>query len=369
MRSSAILYTVAAWSALLLFSACGKTPLGSGKEVRFTAESSSSETKVAYSGDYVTDQGRRIERINWVDGDKVTIWSDKARTWKRNGVGSPSCVYNVVDITPAGRYSRAGIEVPFSQNEGGLQWGEGSHLFLGLYPVNLGDQSAGGDPLSVGLTDTGGALPVSFTTAQRHVQDGTCNMGKWAYHFAMKEATKPSGDNKVTLSFEPYFTAFEFRITDGENAGLSLKQLRLLSNKDLAGRDIFTVGTNKQITQVHREIPDNNTDTNIRVTYDNARALSQNTAHVLTVFGGMNPDTDHQMRVELTFTGNDVRTLDLTTRADANSPWNWFPFPRGKTAIIHLNVLSTGISFTITVEGQQIDYYAGSSLDQSGWYE
>lgn len=362
MRSSAILYTVAAWSALLLFSACGKTPLGSSKEVRFTAESSSSETKVAYSGDYVTDQGKRIERINWVDGDKVTIWSDKARTWKRNGVGSPSCVYNVVDITPAGRYSRAGIEVPFSQNEGGLQWGEGSHLFLGLYPVNLGNPDAGGDPLSIPLPDTG-TLPVSFTTAQRHIQDGTANMGKWAYHFAMKEATKPSGNNKVTLSFDPYFTAFEFHITDGENAGLSLKQLRLLSNKDLAGRDVFTIGTNKQITQVHREIPDNNTDTNIRVTYDNARPLSQNTAHVLTVFGGMNPDTNHQMSVELTFTGDDVRTLDLKTRANANADWEWIPFPRGKKAIIHLNVLSTAIPFTVTVEGLgiEIEHYDGGN--------
>lgn len=367
MRSSASIYLVAALTALLFIS-CGKTPFTSNKEIIFTAESASSDTKVAYSGEYVTDQGKKIERIDWKSGDHVQIWSDKARTWKRYGTGSPYCIYEVVDITPAGRYSRAGIKVPFSQNEGGLQWGEGSHLFLGLYPVNLGNAAAGGDPLSIPLPDTGN-LPVSFTTAQRHIQDGTANMGKWAYHFAMKEATKPSGDNKVTLSFEPYFTAFEFRITDGENAGLSLKQLRLLSNKDLAGRDRFTIGTDKQITQEHIEIPDGNTDTNIRVTYDQAKPLSQNSAHVLTLFGGMNPDTDHQMKVELTFTGDDVRNLDLKARANANEAWEWIPFPRGKKAVIHLNVLSTGISFTVTVEGQQIDYYEGSSLDQSGWYE
>lgn len=362
---SATLTVVAAFAALLL-SGCGKDSIfSSNSEIRFTAESASSDTKVAYSNEYVPDQGnKKIQRIDWMPGDQVQIWSDKARTWKRNGTGSPYCIYNVVGITPAGRYSRAGIEVPKSTDKGGLQWGEGSHLFLGLYPVNLGKPDDGGDPLSIPLPDTG-TLPVSFTTAQRHIQDGTANMGKWAYHFAMKEATKPSGDNKVTLSFEPYFTAFEFHITDGENAGLSLKRLKLLSNKDLAGRDRFTIGTDKQITQEHIEIPDGNTDTNIMVTYDQAKPLSQNTAHVLTLFGGMNPDTDHQMKVELTFLDennqpNYIRMLDLKARANANADWAWIPFPRGQKAVIYLDVRSTEITFNIQVAGIDLDHWDGT---------
>lgn len=359
MMKNATISIVAALSAIL-FSACNKSSLSSsGGEVRFAAESKPA-TKVAYSGDVVDG----FERINWVNGDQIVIWSDKARTWERNGSGNPSAIYNIVQssISAEGRYSRASIEVASSQNEGGLQWGEGYHLFLGLYPAVMLDN------LAVGFNSTT-SLPISFTTAQRHIQSGLPEMEKFAYHFAMKETSKPSGNNKVTLSFDPYFTAFEFHITDGENAGLELKQFRLISNKDLCGRDTFTIGVDHKISHSHREIPDGNLDTNIKVVYNQAKPLSQNNAHVLTVFGGMNSDTAHEMKVELTFTGGDVRTLDLKTRENVNAPFTWIPFPRGKKAKIDLNVLSTGIKFSVTVEGQQIDYYQGSDLDSSGWYQ
>lgn len=378
---NATLTVVAAFAALLL-SGCDKDIFSSRSEIRFTAESGA-ETKVEYSG--VTDNNN-IERIDWVQGDKVMIWSDKARTWQRNGSGRASAVYNVVNITPAGRYSRAGIEVPYSVDEGGLQWDEngGSHLFLGLYPAVVGAENE-----ATSLTSqTFGSLPVTFTTAQRHLQNGIVDASKLAtygYHFAKKEASKPSGDNKVTLSFEPYFTTFEFHIVDAEKAGLRLHEFVLESDKDLAGRDIFTINADKSITQLHGPVPSSgNTDKNIWVKYNanstfgltSPVSLAQDgeTAHVITVLGGMNDDTDHKMKVKLTFLDNggqptDIRTLDLKARTSQNGSLEWIPFPRGKKAIIHLHVLSTGISFNITVVGQQIQYFTGSNLDQTGWYQ
>ena len=392
---STTLTVVAAFAALLL-SGCGKDSIFSSKsEIRFTAESGL-DTKVAYSGHTYDVGGRNIERIDWVPGDQVRIWSDKARAWVRGGSDDASAVYNVINITAQNQLSRAGIEVPKSTDKGGLQWGEdGTYYFLGMYPADL----TGKDPEATTLTaQTPGSFPVTFSTAQRHLQTGNlqnevdnpiaAKMSTHGYHFAMTKVNKTSSNQNVLLSFEPYFTAFEFRIVDAEKKGLKLHEFVLESNKDLAGKDTYTIDKDNQGNlvisgQVHSAVPANNGDKNIAVRYNSNSTYGQTTpitlpqdgkAHTITLLGGMNPETDHQMTVKLTFLdGNnppkDIRRLDLKTRANANADWTWIPFPRGQKAVINLDVRSTGITFNIQVVGQQIQYYTGSSLDQSGWYQ
>lgn len=390
---NATLTVVAAFSALLLYG-CGKDSIFSSKsEIRFTAESGLG-TRVAYSGHTYDVGNRNIERIDWVPGDQVRIWSDKARAWVRGGSDDASAVYNVINITAVNQLSRASIEVPQSSDKGGLQWGEdGTYYFLGMYPASLADVDA-----TMLTNQTFGSFPVTFSTAQRHLQTGdlqnTVNnsnpvatkMSTHAYHFAMTKVNKTSGNQNVLLSFEPYFTAFEFRIVDAEKKGLKLHEFVLESNKDLAGKDTYTINKDSQgnlviSNQVHSAVPANNQDRNLTVKYHSGSAFGQTqpvslpqdgTDHIITLLGGMNPDTDHEMTVKLTFLDennqpNDIRRLDLKTRANAD--WTWIPFPRGQKAIINLDVRSTGITFNIQVVGQQIQYYTGSSLDQSGWYQ
>ena len=392
---SATLTVVAAFAALLL-SGCGKDSIFSSKsEIRFTAESGL-DTKVAYSGETYNVNGRKIERIDWKDGDQVRIWSDKARAWVRGGSDDASAVYKVINITEAEHLSRAGIKVPESTDKGGLQWGEdGTYYFLGMYPASLADKEA-----TMLTHQTFGSFPVTFSTAQRHLQTGNLlneinnsnpvatKMSTHGYHFAMTKVNKTSSNQNVLLSFEPYFTAFEFRIVDAEKKGLKLHEFVLESNKDLAGKDTFTINKDSQgnlviSNQVHSAVPAGNEDLNLTVKYHSGSAFGQTTpvslpqdgnAHTITLLGGMNPDTDHEMKVMLTFLDennqpNDIRRLDLKTRANANADWTWIPFPRGQKAIINLDVRSTGITFNIQVVGQQIQYYTGSSLDQSGWYQ
>ena len=79
----------------------------------------------------------------------------------------------------------------------------------------------------------------------------------------------------------------------------------------------------------------------------------------------MNPDTDHQMKVELTFLDennqpNYIRRLDLKKRANANADWTWFPFPRGQKAVIYLDVRSAEITFNIQVAGIHLDHWDGT---------
>ena len=383
---NANLTVVAAFAALLL-SGCGKDSIFSSKsEIRFTAESGL-DTKVAYSGYTYDVGGRNIERIDWKDGDQVRIWSDKARAWVRGGSDDASAVYNVINITAQKQLSRAGIEVPKSTDKGGLQWGEdGTYYFLGMYPASLADGEA-----TTLAAQTFGSFPVTFSTAQRHLQTGdienTINnsnpvatkMSTHGYHVAMTKVNKTSSNQNVLLSFEPYFTAFEFRIVDAEKKGLKLHEFVLESNKDLAGKDTFTINKDSQgnlviSNQVHSAVPAGNNDKNIAVRYHSGSPFGQTqpvslpqdgTAHIITLLGGMNPDTDHEMTVKLTFLDgnnqpNDIRRLDLKTRANANAAWTWIPFPRGQKAVINLDVRSTGITFNIQVAGIDLDHWNGT---------
>lgn len=385
---SATLTVVAAFAALLL-SGCGKDSIFSSKsEIRFTAESGL-DTKVAYSGETYNVGDRNIERIDWKDGDQVRIWSDKARAWVRGGSDDASAVYKVINtsITAQNQLSRAGIEVLESTDKGGLQWGEdGTYYFLGMYPASLADEFA-----TMLTHQTFGSFPVTFSTAQRHLQTGdlqnTVNnsnpvatkMSTHGYHVAMTKVSKTSSSQNVLLSFEPYFTAFEFRIVDAEKKGLKLHEFVLESNKDLAGKDTYTINKDSQgnlviSNQVHSAVPANNGDKNIAVRYHSGSPFGQTqpvslpqdgTAHIITLLGGMNPDTDHEMRVNLTFLDennqpNYIRRLDLKKRANANADWTWFPFPRGQKAVIYLDVRSTEITFNIQVAGIDLDHWDGT---------
>ena len=379
--------TVVAAFAALLFSGCGKDSIFSSKsEIRFTAESGL-DTKVAYSGETYNVNGRKIERINWMPDDQVRIWSDKARAWVRGKDADDSAVYNVINITAQNQLSRAGIEVPKSTDKGGLQWGEnGTYYFLGMYPASLADGEA-----TMLTPQTFGSFPVTFSTAQRHLQTGdienkinnsspvATKMSTHGYHVAMTKVNKTSSNQDVLLSFEPYFTAFEFRIVDAEKKGLKLHEFVLESNKDLAGKDTYTIDKDNQGNlvisgQVHSAVPANNDDMNIAVRYHSGSPFGQTqpvslpqdgTAHIITLLGGMNPDTEHQMKVNLTFLDennqpNYIRRLDLKTRANANADWAWIPFPRGQKAVINLDVRSTEITFNIQVAGIDLDHWDGT---------
>jgi len=413
MRNSTLLAMAVA--AAMALTGCSKDIFSSsGKEVRFTAESTSATaTKTAYSGKYEDidpdpNKEKNIERIDWIAGDQIVIWSDKART---RG-GAAWATYNIMEstITPynsdgiedeEGRYSRANIEV--SSPESGLQWGEGSHLFLGLYPAPTQINGTTNAAAKTGVWPTGAQgfmeeyennslTAVTFSTVQPNVQDGKVNMN-YAYLLAMEELSKPTGNNKVILSFKPIFTAFEFRIRDAENKGIKLKELKLIADKDLCGEDIIEIEIDDDDDEIEIDI-DHVIDPNnkiITVPYEEPIALPSATKspHIITVFGSMydedytdfdddpndDPDDDpndddavnnYNMKVALTLEKVDgkveTRTLELKARKNASDLLEWIPYPRGKKAIIHLEVLSKGIAYQITVEGQGIglDHWDGT---------
>ena len=333
-----------------LFGACSKSPFSflSGKDIVFTAETQVEETKVAYSGQ---TEGN-FERIDWKDGDRIRVFSNKALTWKRDGsAGNPQATYiiNEDSIKPEGRYSRASLDVVESSNEGGLQWDEASdeHIFLALYPDQM---PSGASSFAPG--PAGQRFPCLFYTVQQAVQGGGFNMD-YAYLFARTTVNYKSSGNRVNLSFHPLFTAFEFRLVDGENntPTWNLKKLELISNKTICGREKWTAmyqyndldwayDSTYGSGENHKAVIVDNINANLPVMPANGNPTPQ----IVQLFGGMNTDVAHELTLRLTFGDNDVRELDLKQNGQ------WIQYPRGKKGVFNILVKNKSMSFTYSCQ-------------------
>lgn len=340
-----------------LFGACSKSPFSflSGKDIVFTAETQVEETKVAYSGQ---TEGN-FERIDWKDGDRIRVFSNKALTWKRDGsAGNPQATYVIKGntVTADGRFSRANVSVVNSQDEGGLQWDEtvDDHIFMALYP----DQMPSGASSFV-YGPAGNRFPCSFNTVQPHSQSGTSDMS-YAYLFARTKVNRAQ-TREVKLSFYPLFTAFEFQLVDGENNNptWNLKKLELISNKSICGKEKWRA----MYQYDHLDWSyDDTAEGHNSVMVDNINAtLPTNTSNpkFIQFFGGMNTDVEHQLTLKLTFEDGVVRTLDL------QQDGQWIPYPRGQKAVFKVLVKNKSMSFTYSC--QAIDLTHEDATNKISW--
>lgn len=182
---------------------------GRGDSIRFKAGHSFKNgiaTRTVYSGQYYGETLVR-ERIDWVQGDEIRIWSDKATT--RNG-SEHWADYLVTPTSSNQANSYASIS---NKNGNGLVWGEGTHAFYSIYP----------SPVSGALTTsgTGEVVTASIPELQTYTVNGD-NLEPdmdYAYMFA---ALKTNASSSVTLSFQPMFTAFEFTIDSADDQNLTL---------------------------------------------------------------------------------------------------------------------------------------------------
>lgn len=340
-----------------LFGACSKSPFSflSGKDIVFTAETQVEETKVAYSGQ---TEGN-FERIDWKDGDRIRVFSNKALTWKRDGsAGNPQATYVIKGntVTADGRFSRANVSVVNSQDEGGLQWDEtvGEHIFMALYP----DQMPSGASSFV-YGPAGKRFPCSFNTVQPHLQSGTSDMS-YAYLFARTKVNRAQ-TREVKLSFYPLFTAFEFQLVDGENNNptWNLKKLELISNKSICGKEKWLAMY--QYDHLDWSYDDTEEGHN-SVMVDNINAtLPTNTSNpkFIRFFGGMNTDVEHQLTLRLTFGDDDVRELELKQGGQ------WIQYPRGQKAVFKVLVKNKSMSFTYSC--QAIDLTHEDATNKITW--
>lgn len=230
MKIKAFRYVILAKSCLLMVLAqsCGLDdfvrPVNAGDRIVFKAGDSYDNlpgTRTMYSGDgnYVGETLVR-ERIDWVEGDAIMIWSDKARTadGTRNWAG-----YNVSPAEADGARSFAEIS---NTESNGLVWGEGDHVFFSVYPSQGAyiQQSV----ISNGIISS--VIPSSQTFSiqgDRLLPD----MDYAGMYAAVKSRPSPS----VHLAFKPMFTAFEFTIDSADDEEMTLSRFEMVSTGDLSG--------------------------------------------------------------------------------------------------------------------------------------
>lgn len=175
-----------------------------------------SATKVAYTNELT---GNR-ERLDWVDGDLIRVYSENTR--RKNADGSWDTATNWADYlvetheTVNGFVSRATVK-PHTDG-GGLHFGEsGTHRFRGVFPS---PESA---PAGFGFS--AGTLTASMPSDQYVAhKDGTMNPAEWypqemgyATLLAVSESMDPPFDEntEISLPFYPQYTAYEFEVHAG----------------------------------------------------------------------------------------------------------------------------------------------------------
>lgn len=202
---------------------------GSGGKIKFKAGNSFRNgiaTRTVYSGQYFGETQVR-ERIDWVQGDEIRIWSDKATL--QNG----SEHWADYLVTPTSNNQSNSYASISNKDGNALVWGEGTHEFYSIYP----------SPASGALTSsgTGKVIAASIPELQAYTVDGN-NLEPdmdYAYMFA---ALKTNATSSVTLSFQPMFTAFEFTIDSANDQNLTLTSFVLESDSSpLSGAFTATI--------------------------------------------------------------------------------------------------------------------------------
>ena len=143
MKNFRLIYALLA--ATLFITACsdeelineGRVPAADGSEIIFGGragfENSDNGSRTIYTGVTYTHGGKTYERIDWIDGDKIEIYSPEAS----NG---PSSHYKITSFTTGDENegtSGKGSDYAYLErlNESSLQWnGDGDHTFYAMYP-------------------------------------------------------------------------------------------------------------------------------------------------------------------------------------------------------------------------------------------
>lgn len=303
----------------LLALACGmlagcKKDGGVKASVQFSATSNAAATRTAYSGQGETTSGKLTkERIDWVDGDKLTIYSPEAVVEYTTSVHSAE--YEIVSHTNDGARSKAVLAPSVQSATGmanGLWWNNAAstHHFYARYPA---------DPAKIDETSMTATIPAT----QQMKKDDT---GAWVpdmqYAYMFASATATDTEAPVELDFYPEFTALQFEIGAGGNGEAKISSFTLTSTSDVLAGD-FTVACATGVATT--------TSTTKTLSMD---VTNRSDAGVLVITGGGESATITLFALPLDFTNLTLtvvgqpfgtRTLKL-----ADKDGNMIPFTGGK---------------------------------------
>ena len=339
MKLTRIMQTVC-----LLTLACGMLA-GCNKEggkmagILFSASSRPDATRTAYSGEGQTSSTGSLtkERIDWVLGDLITVWSDKALNYT---TGEHWGDFSILTVVPDGTRSKATLK---SVDIKSLQWGaEETYKFYARYPAD-------------GAKIDGTSMTATIPATQQMLKDS--ETGAWApdmqYAFMFASATATNTTDPVELEFIPKFTALQFEIGAGGNGEAHITSFTLTSTTTALAGD-FTVACATGVAS--------STSTTKTLSMD---VSNRTTDGVLVITAGDDPVTLTLFALPKDFTNLTLtvvgqpfgtRTLKL-----ADKDGNMIPFTGGKKYWIKgldlpelLEVTGENINWDVEARGESI---------------
>jgi hypothetical protein len=217
----------------VVFSAATEYANGDGTRTEFSG--------IRVAGEVVSGVTQYYERIDWVNGDPMTIYY-------ANGSSTPtSADYQVTSIDPAGQYDRESVASVEPAGNEELTWGSNAgHVFCAVYPsVNYGGTTTSLSRDGQGNFIAGGSIPAQQIISRRTVNNVSKYLPDMKYGLMVAYRSISGGStNAVSLPFKPAFTALEFGFKlDASDPSYKIRQFKIHSGSgSLTGSYTVQVG-------------------------------------------------------------------------------------------------------------------------------
>ncbi len=293
----------------------------SGNAVRFGVSTGVS-TRTAYSGDGRKDSNGKLvwERIDWVSGEEIMIWSDAAVI---DADAAPIfegnqnlAVYKIGTVNPSDEKSYATIEDPLGN---GLQYKDrtSEHKFWGFYPAKAVKASPAGN--SIPLVIDGAQTLAANTHTSEIANDYVPSMDQ-AYMVAYKSGATAS-DATVDLEFNPAFTAFEFVIKSNKSDNLTIKSVELVSETSALSGEFTATCSNG--TWTYSNGAADKVSKSVKATLPNGLTINNENSLILDVFAL--PQELTGMKVIFDTVEEGTKALKLTATAGGSEYISFAP--------------------------------------------
>ena len=231
--------------SLLALAGCNKqgTDFATGDTVSFNVKLYPSNvlTKTAYSGVTVTEGEKKIERIDWAEGDQFRLYAKNAtqrylldqhysdyevKAWKDNGRYSEASTGT--QIQPITEYDK--IQDSAGKNvQNGLVWTADNQPddFWAVYPIPTSTMTVTESSATVEGLDIPKEQNVTINKSSETLTVLNPDLTKGGYMVAMKK--NAAANTKFNLDFYPAFTALEFTLYSKYDLTLHVEAFKITS--------------------------------------------------------------------------------------------------------------------------------------------
>lgn len=186
------------------------------------------DTRTVYTGVTYEFEGKKYERVDWVEGDQIRIFCKEAQN---PAEGHNYADYKIVSHKNEGGKEDYGYLERVNPN-GSLQWGDPSkkHTFYAFYP-----SPAQNSQLEMSDNWAKGVVPMEQTPLEITATDGKNYVAKPNMNYAFmtaKAVMEPGSSNEVNLSFKSMVTALELELQGPDQQTVELTDIRISSDTE-----------------------------------------------------------------------------------------------------------------------------------------